>query len=271
MSQPPPEAPRQTPVAFELTSLARGRRRRIDLGWIVIGLVVALVAAAIAHPWQSANPIVAVVPRPSTAPSPGPVVTPARDLASGAPAPVARAAQTPSDVLASNVYQLGGPAAPWGVGVGAQVGPPRQPTLRIPALGVATADAWWAWIQVHPLVGRAATAAVPSATIKRLSVTKLCAGVPDLPSGAQVLEITTSAGTPDLVEVAGWHEVGWHDEPRDIEPLPQLDDLVLHRTGNVTYLELADGAAWPDGRYQVQTDRSESSSPASLTVFLGQP
>jgi len=36
------------PVAFEPTPLARGRRRRIDPGWMVVGLVLALVVAAIA-------------------------------------------------------------------------------------------------------------------------------------------------------------------------------------------------------------------------------
>ena len=229
-----------------------------------MGLVAVLLVAAIAHPWQTSKPSIAVVPRPSS----GLLASATPSLA---PIPSTAPGQSPADVLATEVYELGAAAAPWGVGIGADVGPPLQPTLEIPALGVATAQAWWAWIQVHPLVGRAATAAVPSATIDGLSVTKLCAGVPDLPTGAQVLEITTSAGTPDLVEVAGWHEVGWHDEPRDIEPLPGLGDLVLHRTGDVTYLELADGAAWPDGRYEVRTDRSESSSPASLTVCLGQP
>jgi len=263
VNQPPPEPPRLAAVAFQLTPLAR-RRRRIDPGWIVVGLVAALVVAAIAHPWQTAKPSIAVVPRPSSLP----VDTSAQSIE---PAPLASQAQSSADVLATEVYHLGAAAAPWGVGIGAEGGPPFQPTLEIPALGEATDDAWWAWIQVDPLVGRSATAAESSASIAGLSVTKLCAGVPDLPTGAQVLEITTPDGTPDLVEVAGWHEVGWHDEPRDIEPLPGLGDLVVHRTGDVTYLELADGATWPDGRYQVGTDRSESSSPASLTVCLGQP
>jgi len=264
VNQPPPEPPRQSGFAFDLTSLARGRRRRIDLGGILVVLVVALVGAALLHPWQGSNPISAVVTRPSS----GPIGTPGP---SSQPVAQASAMRSSPDVLATNVYQLGAPAAPWGVGIGAAVGPPLQPTLKIPALGVATPDAWWAWIQVHPIVGRAATAPVPSATVAGWSVTNLCAGVPDLPTGAQVLEVTTSDGTPDLVEVTGWHEVGWHDEPRDVEPLPGLDDVVLRQTGEVTYLELADGAAWPDGRYQVRTDRSESSNPASMTVCLGQP
>lgn len=230
----------------------------------MVGLVAALVVAAIAQPWQAAKPSIAVVPRPSSLP----VDTPALAID---PAPPA--AQTPSsaDVLATEVDHLAAAAAPWGVGIGAAVGPPPHTSLEVAAFGVSTDRGWWAWVHVQPLVGRSATAAESSATIAGLSVTDLCAGVPDLPTGAQVLEITTPDGTPDLFEVAGWHEVGWHDEPRDIEPLPGLDDLVVHRTGDVTYLELAGGATWPDGLYRVGTDRSESSSPASLTVCLGQP
>jgi hypothetical protein len=149
------------------------------------------------------------------------------------------------------------------VGVGAAVGPPLQPTLEIPALGVATDQAWWAWIVVSP-----APPAGSAAAIERLPASKLCRGVPDLPADAQVVVVTTPSGTPDAVQLQAWHVVGWHDEPRDIEPLAGLVSAVSQRAGDVSYLRLANGSVWPDGRYELRVD---GSSRSSLTVCLGQP
>ena len=265
VNQPPPEAPRQNAVAFQLAPLAGGRRRRIDPGWIVVGVVAALLVAAIVHPWQSSSPSIVVVPQSSnlTVDTPDP---------SFGPAPSATPGQSAADVLATEVYDLGIAAGPWGVGVGAAVGPPLQPNLEIPALGVATDQAWWAWIVVHPSPAGPAAGSAADA-IETLPVSKLCSGVPDLPTGAQVLVVTTPSGTPDVVQLVawhdvGWHDVGWHDEPRDIEPLSGLVSAVVRRTGDVSYLLLANGHAWPDGRYELHVD---GASGTSLSVCLGRP
>jgi hypothetical protein len=256
VSQPPPEPPRQRAVAFELAPIGGRRRRRVDLGWVIVALVAALVLAAVLHPWQTSSPSIAVVPRPSTTPV-------ASAIPSIAPAPAPTPEQSTVDHLAIAVDQLGADAAPWGVGVGAAVGPPLQPALEIPALGVATDQAWWAWIMVQP-----SPPAGSAVAIERLPASKLCSGVPDLPTNAQVLVITTPSGTPDTVQLQAWHEVGWHDEPRDIEPLAGLVPAVSERAGDVSYLRLANGSTWPDGRYELRVDGSNTTS---LTVCLGQP
>ena len=258
MSQRPPEPPREAAVAFELTRVGR-RRRRVDPGLVVLGLVLALVLAPIVHPWQGSGPSVAVAPRPS--PAAAAPVEP-----SIAPDPAAPPAQS-ADSLALALDRLGSDAAPWGIGVGAAVGPPLQPRLEIPALGVATDSAWWAWTVVHPSPAEASPSRTAGA-IETLPASKLCSGVPELPTGAQVLVVTTPSGTPDLVELAAWHEVGWHDEPRDIEPLTGLVSAIVRRAGDVRYLLLANGHVWPDGRYELQVDGPGG---PSLSVCLGRP
>jgi hypothetical protein len=265
VNQPPPEPPRQGAVAFDLTPIGRRRGRRIDPAWVILALVAVLVAAAILHPWQATHPSIALVPHPSATPTRSAVPSP---VSGPSPAPQGAVADVAAaDELAGNVVQLGGDAAPWGVGVGADVGPPLQPTLEIPALGVATDQAWWAWIVVKPATTQA-TASSVAAAIERLPVDKLCRGIPDLPTGGQVLVITTPFGTPGTIEVQAWHEVGWHDEPRDIEPLPGFGDLTPRHAGDVSYVQLAGGRAWPDGRYELTVDES---SLTSLAVCLGTP
>ena len=225
-----------------------------------MGLIAALVVGAIVHPWQATNSSIAVVPRPSNLASSTQTPSKATSLA---PMPPSTPGQSANDELAVAVDQLGEDAAPWGVGVGAAVGPPLQPTLEIPALGVATDQAWWAWIVVQPSppVGLAAA-------IEALPASKLCSGVPRLPTDAQVLMVTTPSGTADTIQLQAWHEVGWHDEPRDIEPLAGLISAVSQHAGDVSYLRLANGSPWPDGRYELHVD---GPSKSSLTVCLGQP
>ena len=277
MNQPETEPARPGAVAFEVAPLGRRRGRRLDPGWIVAALIVALLLAAIAHPWQSSSPASAVVPSPgppSRAPIPSLVAgdEPAASAdSSSAPVQVVEqnqsSAPAPLADLAIDILDLAGNQGQWGVGVGASVGPPLQPALTIPALGVATDQAWWAWIGVRPSRVDAAAGGAADA-IERLPVSDLCSDVPDLPTGAQVLVVTTPFGTPVGIQVQAWHEVGWHDEPRDIEPLPGVTGLIPRQTGGVTYLQLADGKTWPDGRYELDVD---GPSGTHLTVCLGQP
>jgi hypothetical protein len=273
VNQPAPEPPRQAAVSFEVAPVGH-RPRRLDPGWIVVALVAALLLVAIAHPWQSTTPASAVAPgagpsSPTAIPSLVPGGQPAASSgSSSAPIQVVTQDGSDADQLALDIRDLASDRGLWGVGVGAPVGPPLQPTLEIPALGEATDHAWWAWTEVQPVLGTTPTAGGSAAAIDALPVTKLCAGVPDLPTGAQVLLLTTPSETQDPVQLQDWPDVGWHDEPRDIQPLPGLGDLMPRRIGDVTYLELAGGAAWPDGRYEFHID---GRSPTSLTVCLGKP
>jgi hypothetical protein len=245
---------------------------------MVASLIVALLLAAVVHPWGPSSPASAVVPSPgppSRAPIPSLISgeeSAASPDASNAPVQVVEqnqsSAPAPLADLALDIRDLARDRGLWGVGVGAPVGPPLQPTLEIPALGEATDHAWWAWIVVQPVLGKTPTAGGSAAAIDALPVSKLCAGVPDLPTGAQVLLLTTPSETRDPIQLQDWPDVGWHDEPRDIQPLPGLGDLMPRRIGDVTYLELAGGAAWPDGRYEFHID---GLSPTSLTVCLGKP
>ena len=152
MNQPETEPARPGAVAFEVAPLGRRRGRRLDPGWIVAALIVALLLAAIAHPWQSSSPASAVVPSPgppSRAPIPSLVAgdEPAASAdSSSAPVQVVEqnqsSAPAPLADLAIDILDLAGNQGQWGVGVGASVGPPLQPALTIPALGVATDQAW---------------------------------------------------------------------------------------------------------------------------------
>jgi hypothetical protein len=275
VNQPSPDPPRKAAVAFEVTPIGRGRRRRIDPGWIVAAFVIALLLAAIVHPWQTPTPASAVVPSPSrqSPPAISPVVPGALSAAtpdpSSAAASFAKQDPSASDVLAIDVHDLAGNQGPWGVGVGAAVSPPFQPTLRLPALGIATDQAWWAWIVVHPFTTQA-TPATSVDEVEGLPVGQLCTGIPDLPTGAQVLVVTTPSGTPASLQIRGWREVR-HDEPSVIQRLPGVSALTPGLTGDVHYLQLADGAAWPDGRYEFRIGGSSQSSQTRLTVCLGQP
>jgi hypothetical protein len=271
VNRPPPEPPRQAAVSFEVAPVGH-RPRRLDPGWIVVALVAALLLAAIAHPWQSTTPASAAAPSPGpSSPAAIPSLVPGGQPAASSgssSAPIQVVTQDGSDAgqLALDIRDLAGDRGLWGVGVGAPVGPPLQPTLEIPALGVATDQAWWAWIVVPPTPA-ASLAGGSADAVEALPVDQLCTGVPDLPTGGQVLVVTTPRGTPRRFHVGGWQEVGSHDEPRDIEPL-QFSGPIVRGPDDLHYLELDDGRAWPDGRYEFRVDESGGTS---LTVCLGRP
>ena len=205
VSQPPPEPPRQAAVAFALTPIRprpssadrsrlddRGARGRAGSGSDPPSL-------AGCEPIQRGRAADRAVGRPPSSPT--------RALRSTAPAAPGAPGQSALDDLAIAVDQLGEDAAPWGVGVGAAAGPPLQPALELPALGVATDQAWWAWIVVEPTTSTT-SAAGAAAAIERLPASKLCSGVPDLPTDGLVLVVTTPSGTPDSIRVPGLAR-GW--------------------------------------------------------------
>ncbi len=271
MNQPPPEAPRRAAINFEIGPVGR-RRRGIDPGWIVAALVAVLLLAAITHPWQSTTPASAVALSPDPAspaavrslvPGGQPAASPG---SSNAPIPVVTQGGPVTDQIAIDIGNLGEDQGAWGVGVGAPVGPPLQPTLEIPALGVATEQAWWTWIVV-PSTPAASMTDGSADAVQALPVDRLCTGVPDLPTGGQVLVVTTPRGTRIASEFGGWQAVGWHDEPRDVESI-QFNGLVISSSSDVSYIKLDDGRAWPDGRYEFHVDESGGTN---LTVCLGRP
>ena len=265
MNQPGPEPPRQGAVAFEVIPLGRRRRRRIDPGLVLVLLTMALVLAAVVRPWASGPPpSTAVVPRPSSArpaivPPPAPSIDPAASTDPSSPPDQAR--------LALLIHDLAGYSGGWGVGVGAAVGPPFQPTLTIPASGVATDQGWWAWIGVHPVTSHPQPGASTD-PVAGLAIAQLCTGVPNLPTGAQVVAVTAPSGPLSDLQIQAWREVGFHDEPRDIEPVPGIRQMTAFQSGDVSYFQQLSGRAWPDGRYVLQV---AGSSETTLTICLGQP
>ncbi len=267
MEPSPPELKPDGVVAFEPVGLGR-RQRRLDPGSLAVVLAVVLVGAAIIRPWGDGNHQPAALtgplptglrpsPAPTDSPSPSPSAIPLIALARSAAERVIRSP--------------GGNAESWGLAVGAGTSPAGGPSFEVgtevPIISIALDGSWSAWAPVQP---RPSSMPAPGASTELTGVTaaRLCAGLPDLPSGAQVVALTAPGLPRDYLQVRGWQVVGWHDEPRAIELLPSTHNLTTHNAGAIDYLEQPDGAPWPDGRYEILVG---GSTDASLTVCLGRP
>lgn len=263
MTQPDPESQRRGAVAFEITRLGQ-RRRRIDPGLIAVGFALALVVAAVARPWAAIespsatrSPTSPAIVRPSTLP----VVLALPSATSGSTIPAARSA------LARVLLDLGGYSGRWGIAVGAGAspagGPDFDPNTRVPIISIALDGSWSAWADIQPALSGGGPDLVPN-----LKPADLCAGVPTLPTGAQVLAVTTPGAPPADLRIKGWSLRGWRDDPPAIEPLGGLAAIETSQGPDVSYLQQLDGQAWPDGRYEFRTSGSNGTS---LTICLGQP
>ena len=114
----------------------------------------------------------------------------------------------------------------------------------VPIISIAADGSWATWVGVQPAIaaGPSAPTSVPAANRKP---TELCAGLPRLPAGPQVLEITTTTGPPDALAVAGWRNSAWRDGSGGPQPISDLQ-LVGRSDGlGVGFLQRRNGLAWP--------------------------
>ncbi len=260
MNEPRPDQPRETVASFDVVRLG-GRRRRVDPGLVLVGLAVVLVLAAIVQPWQSSGgPRTALAQPPALAPAPSSRPAAASSAAPSASPPGALpSASDPAQQfgLVPVMRDLAGYSGRWGVGVGARTGS-----------GSLTASGGWsAWVGIRPSTFRTPHPASSKPPV--VKATALCVGVPGLPSGAQVVAITAPAGPLANFQVAGWRDAGWRDDPSGITAVTEIRQMTPYQTGDVTYLQLPNGKAWPDGRYLFQIGGAANAT--TLTVCLGQP
>lgn len=271
-----PESAPQAAVTFDLAPIGRRRRHRPDPGLFVVVLAVVLVATAIIRPWGDDNHKPAALA--------GPIATTAPSLSSSAAGPSHSPSPSPSPSLlpveaislarsaaARVILNPSGHADTWGVAVGAAGSPaaalPFEVSIQLPIVSTALDGSWSAWAPIRP---EPSARPVPGDPIEPPEVdpTNLCRGLPSLPSGAQVVALTAPSSQREVLDIAAWQVVGWHDEPRDIEALPAVDRLTTFNAGAIEYLQLPDGSAWPDGRYQFLLG---GSSTTSLSVCFGRP
>lgn len=232
----------------------------------MVGLAIVLVLVAFVQPWAKPTRPSAALP---SAPAATGVPTNAAVTGRLVPAGPMSLLSSPGPAsLADMVAGMAGDIEHWGVGDGAPVGPPLQPTLVGPAEGIATDHDWWAWVGVEPTAGRAQSSALPDPN-GPIQADPLCGGLPDLPGGARVVAITAPGGARAGIEIRAWQELRRHDLPGPVEPRTDIDQVVTTASGGITLLERVDGMPWPDGRYEFSAPGPTGS--ASLTLCLGQP
>jgi hypothetical protein len=264
VNEPGLEPQPQGAVAFEVTSLGR-RRRRIDPGLVIVGLSLILVVAAIARPWASGQTPPAAVTNPSPPagqPSAAALVRSSPSPESAAVDPNARS----QPGLVPVIRDLAGSSGRWGVGVAGLA--PVAPSASSPAsASTIRATGWSAWVGVRPATS--SQAPVASGDLPGGTANELCAGLPSLPTGAEVVAITAPTGPLADFHVAGWWVSDVGDNPAQLTPVAGLRQITPSATGDITYLQLTDNAVWPDGRYEFQVGGTADAT--TLTVCLGQP
>ena len=264
-----PEPNREVAVAFDVAPLGR-RRRRVDPGLVVVALAGVLVVAALVRPWDPGHS----APLAASAASPTASGLAALPSSSGSTLPSPSGSASPGDAnpadqtrLALVIHDLADYSGSWGVGAGARSGAVDLPAILPPWAWISPLGSWSAWVGVQPSMAR--TSPTASTDLAGLKATELCTGLPGLPAGAQVVAITAPAGPLADFHVAGWRDAGWRDDPSGITPVPGLRQITPYATGDITYLQLADGQAWPDGRYEFQIGGAATAT--TLTVCLGRP
>ena len=264
---PGPEPRDPGAVEFDVVPLGR-RGRRLDPGLIAVAVAVVLVGAAILQPWGGgALPSLAVASPALGSPAVASGALPARHSASPSAASTIPAAQAAADLL---ILDPASNAQHWGVALGAGSGPRGGPAFdangQVPVISMSLDGSWSAWAPVQ-LLPSPTPADGSSSVVAGLKPAELCQGLPDLPSGAQVVAVTSPGGSRDDVEADGWQVVGWHDEPRDVQPVASMRGLTSDLSGTITYLEQPGGKPWPDGRYEF---RMSGLIGASISICLGQ-
>jgi hypothetical protein len=260
------EAKPQSAVAFEPAPIER-RRGRFDSGIVAVIAAIVLVGAALVRPWGDLGGGQAEL-----SPAPATIAQPGRSQASQSPAepsapPAIDLARAALDRLISGPT---GHAADWGLAIGA--GTPSQDgaatfTEQESVISTAPDGSWSVWAQVEPKPSSMPAPGVDPA-LGGLAAVDLCKGVPDLPSGAEVVALTAPGQPREHLQVRGWQVTGWHDEPRTIDLLPSTRNLARTNVGAINELTQAAGGPWPDGRYEFLVD---GSTDESLTVCLGFP
>jgi hypothetical protein len=279
-----PEPDQQAAVAFAPAPIARRPRRRLDLGVVALIASIVLVGVAVVRPWGDTGhgPTALTGPLPSTpAPSEPPAAsetapsTTARSSAAS-PVPTIGLARLATERV---IRDPAGHAESWGLAVGAGTHSPDGLASYAGAGSVISlaVDSWSVW---SPLEPKASSMPAPGASPKLPGgpASGLCQGLPDLPSGAQVVALTAPGLPRDYLQILGWQVVGWHDEPRDFELLPATRELTTYNVGAISELSLPNGGPWPDGRYELLVGGIpdyglliDGSPEYALTFCLGRP
>ena len=250
--RPDPEP--QGAVAFEPTALGR-RRRRLDPGLLVVGLAAILVVAAVAHPWSASDPPAAPRPAASAGLLGGLTASPSPSAPARLPTPSPTVSPPDPARIATLIEELHAYAGRWGIGAGAIPPAPVRPPVD-----------WIAWVKVDPI----SIAEMPSASpdlLGGMASIQPCSGLPNLPSGAQLLVITSPAHPLIEIGIRGWRIVGGGADPPDVQEVSELWDASFSGSGNFIYLQRRDGQPWADGRYEFLIAGANG---LTLTVCLGQ-
>ena len=255
---PDPRRPDPEPtgaVAFEPTAVGR-RRRRLDPGLLIVGVAAILVVVAVARPWAGSGPEAS--PRPAAS-APGVLGgrtdSPSPSSPPRLPAPTPTVPPPDPTRIATLVQELAGYGGHWGIGAGAAPTSASQPPVG-----------WIAWVKVDPI----SIADMPSASpdlLGGLASIQPCSGLPNLPSGAQLIVITIPRHPLGTIGIRGWRMIGGGADPPDVQELSEQWEATFWGTGDFTYLERHDGQPWADGRYEFLI---AGATGTTLTVCLGQ-
>jgi hypothetical protein len=268
VNDPRPELKPDGVIAFAPVRLAK-RRRRLDPVSIVIGLVAVFLVVAIVHPWTGSlppPPLAAALKPTIAAPSPVVAAAPPDGSATGG------TPTTATEAIARVIKGPGAPATAWGVVVGAGAsssdGPAFDVNTQVPIISISLDGSWAAWTAVMPVVSHPKPGAAKEPVLA-LKTADLCRQLPDLPSGAEVVTLTWPGDRPAEIQVHAWQQVGWHDEPRDVEPLAGIIEAQSFDGAGPGYMAQADGGPLLDGRYEFRV--VDASATTTLSVCIGRP
>ena len=210
------------------------RRRRLDPASIVIGLVAIFLVVAIIHPWSGSPP----TPPPAAALK---ADDPRRHLrlasrdtnqpADSVPGSDHRRPRRWTGSSTGRVDRRAAGASPSAPRRARAMGRRSTSTPRCRSSRSRSMARGRRGPGSSPVVIASEIGALPEIRSSASKAADLCRGLPDLPSGAELLTFTRPGSDPANVEVRAWQEVGWHDEPRDIEPLVGLTEELFADDG----------------------------------------